>query len=434
MSHSLTRRRFLVGSASTALAAGAAGALTACGSDSSASGDAGSIEYWHINSQTGGGPALTSVVDKFNAQRNGVTVRTRFNSGYTDLIQNMQAAMAGGSRPDIAQIGYNYINYVAENLPFVSATDLAKRFGSQGVLDGIRENLLTLGQAKGTQLGTPYSLSVPVVFYNADMLRQAGLDPVKPPQQWTEWMDAAQQIKARTGKATISLLQFPGDNWILQALLESNGARVLGCANGHSVATFDTENGAQALDMLAKGIDARIVANLQAAQAQQAFLSGQTAALVASIASSANIRQQATFSVAAAPFPRSGTAQRRLPAGGNLLVVFSDDPAKQRAAWRFVEYLQQPDTLETWTTGTGYLAPRAAGSNATQPDPIETVADGELPDVVPWVSFPGSRGLQGAQVMYDATQSILNRQTSALDGLKQAAGKLNGLLAGTPCL
>lgn len=51
-----------------------------------------------------------------------------------------------------------------------------------------------------------------------------------------------------------------------------------------------------------------------------------------------------------------------------------------------------------------------------------------LPNVTPWVSFPGQNGLQAEQVLIDARDVILNGSKTASEALHEAALKINDLL------
>lgn len=46
--------------------------------------------------------------------------------------------------------------------------------------------MLELGRVGGEQIGMPYSVSNPLVYYNADDFSRADLDPDNPPQTWEE--------------------------------------------------------------------------------------------------------------------------------------------------------------------------------------------------------------------------------------------------------
>ena len=73
-----------------------------------------------------------------------------------------------------------------------------------------------------------YTFSTPILFYNADLFRQAGLDPDKPPRTWDEVDAAGKAIKEKTGKNGF----FPGaygptdGTFVYQSLVMSNGGKV----------------------------------------------------------------------------------------------------------------------------------------------------------------------------------------------------------------
>ena len=101
-----------------------AGSLTACGGKSSGddsksdSDEKGvTIEYWHINSETQGGPIVEELIKTFNETNDqGITVVGKFNSdAYAGVAQNLQAELAIGEYPGVVQVGWNYLNYFAEN-------------------------------------------------------------------------------------------------------------------------------------------------------------------------------------------------------------------------------------------------------------------------------------------------------------------------------
>ncbi len=162
------------------------------------------IEYWHINTEAFGGPAVREIVAAFQGQNPSITVAERFQqNAYTGLLENLQTSLAAGNPPDVAQIGYLYLDYVRANFPYTPADELDETFSDGTFLSNFPENVLDLGQPVGVQLGLPYAISNPITYYNADMLAQAGLDPADPPTTWDEWLAVSQTIKERQGKATV---------------------------------------------------------------------------------------------------------------------------------------------------------------------------------------------------------------------------------------
>ena len=173
---------------------------------------------------------------------------------YKGLTQNLQAAIASGKNPDVVQMGWSYLNYAAENLKY---TDLQPMIEKQAPEDKnfLKENylpnVLALAQTDdGKQIGIPYSISVPVLFYNPEIFTAAGLDPNNPPKTWKEVVSAAKQIKDKTGNMGFFMQEY-ADNWTQQAIIESNGGSMLKNEGGKVKAGFDTPEAAAAYQLLA---------------------------------------------------------------------------------------------------------------------------------------------------------------------------------------
>src|SRR5690606_40292372 len=62
------------------------------------------------------------------------------------------------------------------SFPTRRSSDL-ENYGGEEFLAGFPQNILDIPVVGGEQIGMAYSLSVPVVYYNADLMREAGLDP-----------------------------------------------------------------------------------------------------------------------------------------------------------------------------------------------------------------------------------------------------------------
>ena len=63
---------------------------------------------------------------------------------------------------------------------------------------GYDQALLSLGQVKGQQVGIGFALSTPVIYYNADLMRKAGVEPDRFPTTWEAIMNAAKKSKSAT--------------------------------------------------------------------------------------------------------------------------------------------------------------------------------------------------------------------------------------------
>lgn len=354
---------------------------------------------------------------------------------YKRLTQNLQAAMASGKNPDVVQMGYSYLNYAGENFKYANIPDIISKQSPEDksyLQDNFLPNVLALATTDdGKQIGLPYSVSVPVLYYNPDIFKQAGLDPNQPPHTWQEVTQAAKAIKDKTGTVGFFMQEF-ADNWAQQALIESNGGQILTKKEGRTIAGFDTPEASEAYQVLADMVKAGTGLHATNEEAFQAFLSGKLGMVCTTIGKRDNFEKSAKFTVMAALFPSFEGKTRKLPAGGNLLMVFSQALDKQKAAWRFVKFLESPGALATWSKGTGYLPPRKGVIEDPQglkefaeKNKNMQVAMSTMPEVVKWASFPGANGLQAE---HDVRDIILSGKQSATEALKQAANKINAML------
>lgn len=423
--------------------------IAGCGKETIPSNDASSnsesassgpvtIEYWHQNSQDFGGDDVKELVQKFNLTHQNIQVVERYQSGsYQGILQKAQAAISGGSPPDVAQIGYNYIAYVTQNVPFTPVEEAAKNDKKEPnfIKDNFLPNILELGQSKdGKVVGLPYSISDPVLYYNADLLKQAGWDANNPPKTWDEVQKLSALVKEKTGNYGLYIQEAP-DNWAQYALAKSNGGEWFNTENGKLKAGFDSPAVIQAYQMMGDMVKDKLALHAKMEEGYFAFSNGKVAMCIGSIAKRAALQKQSKFDLRTAMFPTLGDKKRSIPAGGNALFIFSKDPNKQAAAWEFIKFMESPESLAAWSKATGYLPPRkgvAEDPNGLKPF-LETnllmkPAIEQLNSIVPWVNFPGPNGLQAEQVLIDARDEILSGKSDAATALKNAAEKVNKLL------
>ena len=321
-------------------------ALVGCGSDkkSADTGKKVQIEYWHVAAESFGGATVKELVADFNKTHPNIEVVEKYNPDmYKGLTQNLQAAMASGKNPDVVQMGYSFLNYAAENFKYTDLNEAFKAAGDENFMkDNYLPNVLQLAQTEdGKQIGLPYSVSVPVLFYNPEIFEKAGLDPKNPPKTWEEVSKAAKQIKDKTGNMGFFMQEY-ADNWTQQALIESNGGQMLTKVDGKVKAGFDTPESAAAYQVVADMVKNGSGLHATNEEGFQAYLSGKLGMVCTTIGKRANFEKGAKFKVMASPFPAFGNKPTKIPAGGNFLMVFSKDAEKPNAAVEFIKYLESP--------------------------------------------------------------------------------------------
>lgn len=397
------------------------------------------IEYWHVNAETQGGLTVSELVKKFNEQNDHIEVVARYNPDmYKGLMQNLQAEQASGKTPAIVQVGWAFLDYFSNNFAYVSPQDAIAQYDGKDanfLTENFLPNILDLAKNKEKeQVGIPYSLSTPVLYINRDLLKQCGLSP-QGPKTWKEVAEFAKVIKEKTGKYGF-YMQEPQDFWAQQALMESNGAKVLTIEGGKAKASFDSPEGEEAFALYAQMVlKDKSALHIAWDQGVQSFVDGNVAMCYTTIARRASIQKSAKFDVAAIKSPLWEGKERKVPAGGCFLAITAKEKDQIEAAWEFEKFLYSIDSMAAWTKGTGYVPPRKGvaeaenglkgflAENAMMKPAIE-----QMEAVVPWASFPGDSGLQAEQLLLDMRDKILSGQVPVKEGLKEAQDSINKII------
>lgn len=410
-------------------ACGNTGAETAA--DTGAGDEPVTIEYWHPNADTQGGQTVTALVDEFNASQDEVIVEAVFNDGmYQGLMQNLQTAMASGETPALVQIGWSYREYFANNFAYTEPQEIiANHFPADEnyLNEKFESNILALAVSnEGTQVGLPYSLSVPVLHVNTEILAEAGVD-VEDLTSWEAVREAANTIAEKTDYEGLYIAEH-ADNWNIQAMVESNGSQIL----KDGKAAFGDKQGLATYQFYQDMVNEGSVLHAPNDQGQQAFISGEVGMAHMTIAQRTNIVKNAAFKAAAVQSPAFEGQEQKLPGGGSMLVVTAQEDEQQQAAYKFMKFLHEPNSVAAWTEGTGYVPEtKDAAENETiqalAKDPIFAAALESVTALIPWAPFPGNAGLEAEQMLIDLRDKVLGG-ADVESTVKETQDKINELI------
>jgi sn-glycerol 3-phosphate transport system substrate-binding protein len=219
----------------------------------------------------------------------------------------------------------------------------------------------------------PFNSSTPVLYYNKDAFKKAGLDPNAPPKTWAEVEQDAQKLKA----AGLSCGYSSGwQSWIqLENYSAWHGAPFATKNNG-----FD---GADAQLEFNKPLQIAHIAFLQKMAKEgtftyagrkdepvSKFYSGDCGIITNSSGSLATIRKYAKFNFGTGMMPYDanvkGAPQNAIIGGASLWVLSGKDPAVYKGVAKFLAYLSSPPVAAKWHQDTGYLPVTAAAYQLTQ--------------------------------------------------------------------
>lgn len=437
MGKRITRREFVLRGAGGLALAGLGGAvLGSCGGEGQARLDADepiTIEFWH---QHDGAlrEALIENIERFQRGRPNITVRERFQEGYEEIIQGIQAAGAGGRQlPAAAQVANGYLAYVRDELPHVPIAEAAQRSGGDaGWMEAFPQNILELGRIDGVQLGMPMGLSDPVLFYNAEMFERAGLD--RAPRTWDEVREWSRRIVDSEDVPGLGATETENSVFVFEALVRSHGGEVM-IREGDAVRCgVDGPEAVGAMRMLTDMVlEDEVAANIETTQALQSFPAGAVGMITVSSAYLSTLQESADFEVGTAVFPTFGDKPRVLGAGGNALVIFNEDERQQLAGPEFIKSMVSPQGMTTYVESTGYVPVRPELAEAPdhltpyyEEDPARRPALEQADDIAPISEWP-ENGVEIVQVLYEARQRCLTGEEDPETAMREAAERVNEL-------
>ncbi len=121
---------------------------------------------------------------------------TAQNLDYNQMLDKLRTAALGKSAPMVARLAILWG-------PEFAAKGQLLEFGPKDVGFGLDEfwpGGLKSVTWKGKTYGVPTNNETMALIWNADLFRQAGLDPERPPATWDDLVAYSKQIKDKTGK------------------------------------------------------------------------------------------------------------------------------------------------------------------------------------------------------------------------------------------
>ena len=232
-------------------------------------------------------------------------------------------------------------------------------------------------------------------------------------------------------------MQEPADFWAQQGLIESNGAKMLTTdESGKAQATFASEEGIEAMQMIADMVKDKVALHISWEEGAQSFNDGNCAMMYTTIARRASVEKGASFEAATVKSPVWEGKERMVPAGGCFLAITAQEEDQIAAAWEFEKYLYSVESMAAWTIGTGYVPPRKDVADAEnglksflEENDMMKAAVEQMDSMVSWTAFPGDAGLQAEQMLLDMRDQILGGQVSAEEGMTSTQNAINELLA-----
>ncbi|MCG7522458.1 ABC transporter substrate-binding protein [Ruegeria sp. Ofav3-42] len=348
-----------------------------------------------------------------------VKFRATYES-YEDGTNTILREAVSGNLPDVTMQGLNRQQIlvdkgIAHSLePFIAEeADFAT--------DGYHDAMLSLSTFGGDVHGLPFSVSLPVGYYNMDILKAGGIETL--PTTWDEVISACEAMKANGIDNPIFWGWNITGNWLMQALMWSQDKAIV--ENGR--VTLDSPEALAALEQMQEIFTKCDMQNLDWKAALASFSAGEIGMMFWSTSALGAVeRSQGEFELVTGPFPGMGEKPMGLPAGGNaaLLTSTSDDPKVQEAAWTWLKFITSGEGAAEVAKTTGYMPPNKAANEVILADfydqnPNKQTAVDQLPLLRDWLAYPGDNGLAITQVIYDGIERIVTGDATDMKALQE---------------
>jgi multiple sugar transport system substrate-binding protein len=330
----MARRGASLRTALPALVAAAALGLTACGGGSGGGG--------------GGGGDVTSlrVLDYYNnepdrsvyarkldecGQQAGVTIEREVVPG-PQLIAKVLQQASSRTLPDVLMLDNPDLQQIAETGALAPITDFG--LSADGFQEGVKSASTFEGKVYGLQ---PVTNSIGL-FYNVDVLNQAGITP---PKTWDELKTAAKALTQgqRYGVAFSAVADYEGA-WQFLPFMWTNGG------DEANIASPQTAEALQLwVDLVSSGSASRSVVNWTQADVREQFAAGNAAMMVNGPWQFPALDevQGLRYEVVPIPVPRAGETVVAPLGGETWTIPQTGDQARQAKAAEIVACLNTDD-------------------------------------------------------------------------------------------
>ncbi|WP_349631526.1 sn-glycerol-3-phosphate ABC transporter substrate-binding protein UgpB [Bradyrhizobium tropiciagri] len=321
------------------------------------------IMWWHAMSGELGKQVEKLAAD-FNATQSDYRIVPAYKGNYTETVTAAIFAFRSRSQPAIVQV-----NEIA------TATMMAARGAIYPVFELMRDQSESFTPAAylpavagyyadvhGNMLSFPFNASTPILYYNKDMFRSAGLDPNVAPRTWPDVGAAAKRLRA-AGMMCGLTTSWP--SWI----------NVENFSAFHNLPLATKANGFGGLDaqlIFNNPIVVRHIAQLAEWQSSKAFdfsgrgqaaeprfQKGECGIFIGSSGTRADIRANSKFEVGYGMMPYDpdvqGAPQNSIIGGATLWVLRDRPRAEYAGVAKFFSYLSRPEVQAAWHQNTGYL-------------------------------------------------------------------------------
>ena len=201
-------------------------------------------------------------------------------------------------------------------------------------------------------------------------------------------------------------------------------------------AAFTEEPGVKSMRLLRRMVDDAKMPDIKPETMFQDMFGGRMGISMQSTAQLARYNREigGRFRLVCGRYPLSAP-NARLPAGGNVAMMFTKDPAKQKAAWEFIKFACGPTGATMMVNATGYMPATTIPAEREdmlakfyRDNPNHLVSIKQQDVITGWYAFPGQNALRITDVINDHLQTVVAKRGEADATLASMGKAVQGML------
>lgn len=315
------------------------------------------ITFWHTQS-AGRETALKGIVADFMKANPNITVNLEYINGYTELYKKMMASIQAKAMPDLAVsyesmiADYAQANIVVQLDDYINSTKYGLTKEDLADMPADMLEICKFPTMKNGIFTFPFTKSLLVMYYNADLLKAAGFE--KPPATWDDFVKVAKAVKAggKAGGWAVPMSASTFNAWIL-----SRGSQLY--TPDFKSANLNGAAGLASLNLLAQGLKEGWAYYSKGYDWQNDFADQKVAMVMDSTSGLFFVPPliKAPFTWGVAAIPQTAPNNNTILYGANV-GIFKTTPEKQLASWLLVKYFASKEATAAWAVASQYFPVR----------------------------------------------------------------------------
>lgn len=401
------------------------------------------LQWWHAMAGANN-EVVEQLAKEFNESQKDYKIAPVFKGSYPETLNAGIAAFRAKQAPAILQVfdAGSGVMMGAEGAIMPAAEVLQKggyTFDKSQYLPGI---VAYYSKPDGTMLSFPYNSSSPILYYNKDIFKKAGLDAEKPPKTWPEVFEAAKKIKS-SGAAPCGLTS----TWLTWIQTENFAA-------WNNVGYGTGENGLAGVDVTLEFNSPLFVQHFQSiadlakdgvfryggrtSEAKQLFTSGECGIMTESSGGLGDIiKTGMNYGIGQLPYYEGHGPQNTIPGGASLWVFAGKSNEEYKGIAEFFHFLSQTKIQARLHQVSGYMPVTMAAYEETKKSGFYEKNPGRETPILQMMGKAPTENSKGVRlvnlpqvrdIMNEEFEAMLSGQQDAKTALDKAVERGNAAI------